>query len=119
MIKKILRGVFTGLGVGAPDAPQRIRIERNYNSHIKVRLGEELSLWLKPNTYEIEVYIPEDNTGEGLIGTSHNYALARYMMQHRVPFAKVYGANDVEIILDIIYKGRKPGNFSPADEDFV
>ena len=119
-MKKFIRNILAKTGAGAPKPPKRITLDRNGGIDIDLREGQHLLLWLKPDSMEIRAFAGSNAFQDEFVGTSHNYALARYIMQFGNPPVRIYAFSYSEITVDILYGKERHDNFEPEeDDDFV
>jgi hypothetical protein len=119
MIKKFMRSVFAGMGAGAPTPADSITFERTHGEEYVIEEGLRVDIWLKPDSYEIHAYERGRTEGTGLLGISHNYALARYIMQYGVPTAYIFSFSDNDLVLSFKYRGSKRTSEPGIESDFV
>lgn len=117
-MKKFLRNIFSKTGIGAPDLPKQVRLERVGRASAPLSEGVQLFMVLKPDSFEVQAFL-ESGDEDILVGMSHNYALSRYIMRYGSLEARVYSYSSSEIILHPDYNKRLSRSVDRDDDDFV
>ena len=117
-MKKFIRKIFEKTGAGAPDPPRQITLDRRGIDE-DLYEGQQLQLWLKTGTLEIRAYPYEDSLQDEYVGISHNYALARYIMQFGNPPVRIDALSNSEIIATVMYGRERKFDMEAGDDDFV
>ncbi|MFH6768147.1 hypothetical protein V8G56_05300 [Gaetbulibacter aquiaggeris] len=95
--------------------PEKLPIKKTYRfernkSEFDVNIGEELNIWNKPNTKQVNLYAKGSSVGEGLVGTMSNSVISHHLSKTEYLFIenKVIGLTENSIDLFInMYADKK------------
>lgn len=118
-MKKFIRNILAKTGAGAPKPPRQIILDRTRGIDADLFSGHQLQLWLKTGTLEIRAYLDEDSLQDEYVGISHNYALARYIMQFGNPPVRIDSVSDQEIVATVMYGRERKVDLEAGDDEFV